>query len=116
MPARVILRVVQGGLTGREYPFEERATCIVGKAADCTPIRVPNDEAHQLISRHHCLLDINPPDIRVRDLGSRNGTYVNGKLIGRRTTVNPEAEMAFPETDLHDGDEIGLAATVYRVE
>jgi pSer/pThr/pTyr-binding forkhead associated (FHA) protein len=36
------------------------------------------------ISRYHCLLDINSPDIRVRDLGSLNGTIVNGKKIGQR--------------------------------
>jgi len=30
------------------------------------------------------LLDINPPDIRVRDFGSKNGTFVNGEKIGQR--------------------------------
>ena len=37
-----------------------------------------------LAIRRHCLLDINPPDIRVRDFGSLNGTYVNGTMIGQR--------------------------------
>jgi pSer/pThr/pTyr-binding forkhead associated (FHA) protein len=44
-----------------------------------------------MISRYHCLLDINPPDIRIRDFDSLNGTYVNGECIGRRS-VNQTPE------------------------
>ena len=110
------MRVVQGELTGLDYVFEDRTTCIIGRAEDCSPIRVPKDEVHRSISRHHCLLDINPPDIRIRDFGSRNGTYVNGKLIGKRETVEPGPTPEFPEVDLKHGDEIRLQQTVYRVE
>jgi pSer/pThr/pTyr-binding forkhead associated (FHA) protein len=38
----------------------------------------PNSE---LISRQHCLLRIHGHDVHVRDLGSTNGTLVNGKLL-----------------------------------
>lgn len=116
MPARVTLTMIGGESALKEYVFEERTTCIIGRAKDCRPIRVPQDDAHGLISRHHCLLDINPPDVRVRDFGSRNGTYVNGKLIGKRTTVTPDATANFPEHDLKDGDEIRLQRTVFRVQ
>ncbi|KYC36281.1 hypothetical protein WA1_52005 [Scytonema hofmannii PCC 7110] len=47
-----------------------------------------------IFSRYHCLLDINPPDIRVRDFGSRNGTYVNGKKIGQRQPKQAEFKQA----------------------
>ncbi|MBV9125107.1 MAG: FHA domain-containing protein, partial [Planctomycetes bacterium] len=83
MPAKVILQVTKGKLQGQEFVFDERTTCILGRADDCNP-RLPNDIHHAAISRHHCLLDINPPDIRVRDFGSRNGTFVNGSKIGQR--------------------------------
>src|SRR5712691_7113677 len=108
MPSKVTLKVTKGKLRGQEFVIDERTTCIVGRAEDCSP-RVPNDADHETISRHHCLLDINPPDIRVRDFGSLNGTFVNGKKIGQREAhMTPEegAQMAFPEYDLHDGDEI----------
>lgn len=117
MPAKVTLQVIQGKLRGQEFVFDERTTCIVGKVDDCHP-RLPLDKDHHTISRHHCLLDINPPDIRVRDFGSLNGTHVNGHVIGRRDRGETPAEGAqvrFPEHDLKDGDEIRLGKTVLRV-
>nr|WP_315792081.1 FHA domain-containing protein [Fischerella sp. JS2] len=38
----------------------------MGRSNDCNP-KLPNDEDHSTIFRYHCLLDINPPAIRVRD-------------------------------------------------
>src|SRR5688572_28071350 len=108
MPAKVTLTIIEGELSGREFDFDDRTTCIIGRGGDCNP-RIPDDEPHQTISRHHCLLDINPPDIRVRDFGSLNGTYVNGRKIGQRdSTQTPlqAAEVRFPEYDLRHGDAI----------
>jgi pSer/pThr/pTyr-binding forkhead associated (FHA) protein len=65
------------------------------------------------------LLEIDPPDIRVRDLGSRNGTFVNGESIGQRSEVESPDEIdprAFPERGLHDGDELKVGHTVFRVQ
>jgi serine/threonine-protein kinase len=79
---------------------------------------VPNDEAHKTISRHHCLLDINPPDICVRDFGSKNGTYVNSTMIGKREshqTPTEGAQIQFPEYKLVNGDEIRLQDTIFRI-
>jgi len=117
MPAKVTLEVIQGKLQGQEFVFDEPTTCIIGRSEDCQP-RIPNDEEHKQISRHHCLLDINPPDIRIRDFGSLNGTYVNGQMIGKREQgLTPEqaAQMQFPERDLKHGDEIRLLKTTFRV-
>lgn len=118
MPSKVTLKVTKGKLQGQEFVIDERTTCIVGRAEDCSP-RIPDDEDHKTISRHHCLLDINPPDIRVRDFGSLNGTFVNGKKIGQREKDQTPEEGAqraesFPELDLRDGDEIKLGETIFR--
>jgi serine/threonine-protein kinase len=118
MAARITLRVTRGKLNGREFVFQERMTCLVGRGPDCL-VQLPNDDDHRLVSRHHCLLDVNPPDVRIRDLGSRNGTYVNGVKIGQRPAdAGAEQKLAapFPEQDLQDGDEIELGGTVLRVE
>jgi hypothetical protein len=115
---KVVLRVVKGPPAQQVLTFDERTSCIVGRASDCSP-QLPNDEAHKVVSRHHCLLDINPPDIRVRDFGSLNGTFVNGTKIGQREShQRPEdaAGAAFPEHDLRHGDELGIGNTVFRVE
>jgi hypothetical protein len=111
----VTLRVTAGASAGREYLFGERATCIVGRAAECDP-RI--DAGDTRVSRHHCLFDINPPDVRVRDFGSLNGTYVNGAEIGRRRpdqTPQEGARLEFREHDLIDGDEVRLGSTVLQV-
>ncbi len=116
MPASVSLTVTIGPLKGREFTYAERTTCIVGRAQDCSPQL--SDNEHATVSRHHCILDINPPDIRVRDFGSLNGTYVNKVKIGqRRVHQTPEQAAAevFPEHDLSDGDELRVGGTVFRV-
>jgi hypothetical protein len=120
MPAKVILTITRGPLAGQTFAFEEHTTRLLGRDEDCDP-RLPNDQDHRLISRHHCLLEINPPTIRVRDFGSRNGTFVNGTKIGqRRPDQQPEEvdHRNFPEVDLLDGDTLVLARnhTVFQVQ
>jgi hypothetical protein len=113
----VTLIQVKGQLATTEYVFRERTTCVLGRASECMP-RLPDDEHHRTVSRHHCLLDINPPEIRIRDFGSRNGTFVNGLKIGQRAphqTLEEAASLVLPEHDLADGDEIRIGDTVFRV-
>ncbi|MEM7725664.1 MAG: protein kinase [Cyanobacteria bacterium P01_A01_bin.45] len=117
MPAKVTLTITEGKLPGRQYVFDSRSSCIIGRATDCN-IQLPSDKDHSTISRYHCLLDINPPDIRIRDFGSKNGTYVNGEKIGQRQanqTLEAAAKEIFPEFDLQNGDEIKLGNTVFAV-
>ena len=117
MSVKVKLTIIQGSLIGKEFIFEERTTCIIGRHKDCYP-RLPSDEQNLTISRYHCLLDINPPDVRVRDFGSRNGTYINGKKIGQRQpehTPETAAKIQFPEYDLKSGDQIQLGNTIFQV-
>jgi eukaryotic-like serine/threonine-protein kinase len=80
--------------------------------------QLPDDPDHSTISRYHCLLDINPPNIRVRDFGSKNRTYVNGKKIGQRLpeqTPEEGVKMNFPEYDLQAEDTIKLSSTEFQV-
>src|SRR5262249_45959826 len=84
--------------------------CTIGRSADCL-VRLPGNQASLTASRRHCLLDIDPPAVRVRDLGSLNGTYVNGRKVGQRArgtrpleTVPAEAG----EVELHDGDRLAV--------
>lgn len=117
MHAKVILTITQGQLQGKTYEFDSRTTCIIGRAKECYP-KIPNMERNRTISRYHCLLDINPPAIRVRDFGSKNGTFINGAKIGQRQphqTPQEGAKLNFPEYDLTDGDEIQLGYTVFNV-
>ncbi len=118
MIPKITLTIVKGDLKGQTFEFRDRDTCIIGRSDECNP-KLPNDEAHRTISRHHCLLDINPPQIRVRDFGSLNGTYINGEKIGQREAYQtPEegAKLSFPERDLKQGDQIKLGQTIFQVD
>lgn len=49
---------------------------IIGRERDCH-LRSPSE----MVSRHHCVLRQDDYTLRVLDLGSLNGTYVNGRRI-----------------------------------
>jgi eukaryotic-like serine/threonine-protein kinase len=117
MTAKVILTVTQGINVGSEHACDSRDTYIMGRHKDCN-LKLPDDEQHDTISRYHCLLDVNPPDIRIRDFGSLNGTFINGITIGQRAegqTPEEGQKIKFPEYDLKHGDQIKLGNTIFTV-
>ena len=118
MDSTITLIATRGPLSGRKFVFAEPSKCFIGRSRDCT-ITLPPEQEHLDVSRHHCLLEIAPPALRIRDLGSLNGTYVNGKKIGQRhTPVAPgDTENGDqPAVALIDGDEIRLGEhTAFRV-
>jgi pSer/pThr/pTyr-binding forkhead associated (FHA) protein len=114
MGATVKLVIMNGNYAGKEYVFDDSWMCLVGRGQDCD-LRFPDTPEYRSISRRHCLLDIDPPCVRVRDLGSRNGTLINGQRLG------PPANGRLPvpcrkDFELKDGDELGLADTVVQVQ
>jgi eukaryotic-like serine/threonine-protein kinase len=111
MPAKVVLTITQGQLSGTKYTYEDREVCTIGRHKDCN-VRLPSDADHAQVSRYHCLLDINPPFIRVRDLGSGNGTYVNGKRVGAKAEEKSPESL---ERDLVDGDLLQIGYTAFQV-
>ena len=116
MTSKITLTITEGPLSGKQYDFDSRSTCIIGRNHDCN-LQLAN-QVDMTISRYHCLLDINPPDIRVRDLGSLNGTFVNGKKIGQRKrnqTAKEGLKLNLPEYDLQNGDEIKLGDICFQI-
>jgi eukaryotic-like serine/threonine-protein kinase len=80
-PLTVTLTMANGPLAGQAYAPREPAVYVVGPAAECYP-RLPDALPYKDISRHHCLLSVNLPQLRLLDLGSTNGTFVNGARLG----------------------------------
>jgi pSer/pThr/pTyr-binding forkhead associated (FHA) protein len=77
----VRLRVVGGPFSGQTLPVF-RGKLLIGRAEDCD-VR-PDSE---FVSGYHCVLLVDDYTLRVRDLGSRNGTLVNGRRIGSGVTI-----------------------------
>jgi predicted component of type VI protein secretion system len=69
------LKVVGGKHAGQVIPLNRRKF-LIGREQDCQ-LR-PNSE---MVSRHHCVFSIDDYSVRLRDLGSTNGTLVNGTRI-----------------------------------
>jgi predicted component of type VI protein secretion system len=69
------LKVVGGRHHGKIIPLATRKF-LIGREQDCH-LR-PNSE---LVSRHHCALWVDDFSVRVRDLGSTNGTFVNNQRV-----------------------------------
>ncbi|MFF5157796.1 protein kinase [Streptomyces sp. NPDC000348] len=105
MPTTVTLTVRgTAPAAGKAYAYTRPTTLVAGRARDCE-LRMPRDDAR--VSRRHCRFDIDPPEVRVRDLGSLNGTYVNGvKIGGRQPEPRPGGERA-----LADGDVVRVGGT-----
>ena len=54
---------------------------------------------HPSVSRHHARVVVTDDKVTLEDLESKNGTHLNGKPIGRRTTLNDGDEVRVgPET------------------
>ena len=117
MPAIVTLKVVEGPLSGTEFAYRQPTLCRVGRSQDCS-LRLPNNLLNSTVSRHHCLLEIDPPLVRVCDLGSLNGTFVNGRSIGQRGPHNRIVDVGVPfvaDHALADGDELRVGENVICV-
>ncbi len=109
MSGKVKVEVVEGPMKGESFLFEEHDTFMVGRHQECHA-HLPKD---QTVSRHHCILEANPPNASIRDLGSLFGTYVNGvKHGGRETGETPEtgAKRLYPDVALKHGDRIKVGS------
>ena len=84
----------------------------MGRALDCF-VQLSGTERDQLISRHHCQLDIAPPSVQIRDLGSRNGTYINGKQVeaSLEELLSKKADCV-----VNSGDLLTIGGTTLRVD
>src|SRR2546426_1163782 len=72
---RLRLKVVRGKPRGHCLSFPN-GEFMFGRGPECD-VR-PNSD---LVSRQHCLLHITEDTASIRDLGSVNGTLVNGQLV-----------------------------------
>lgn len=96
--SRATLLILNGPTRGTRYDVnEETGAVIIGRSVG-TQIRVDDSE----MSRRHAEVFFDERDFRLKDLGSANGTFVNGREIS--------------EVVLHHGDSLRLGNTRFAFQ
>ena len=91
-----VLQVVRGRSASTTLKLTDNVTSL-GRHDDCV-IRIKSSQ----VSRRHCELFEVGGQLMLRDLGSSNGTYVNGKRVAGEQPVK-------------HGDELTVGAVTFRV-
>ena len=110
----VQLHINRSDGTAQTYVIKEHDTFLLGRMSDCH-FCVTGDSQ---VSRHHFLLEACPPMASLRDLGSMNGTHINGKKCGGREkgeTPEQGALSQYPSIVLKDGDTIKVGQSTIQV-
>ena len=92
----VTLLVETGPDKGRKITLPKQAV-VLGKSAECD-IKVPST----IVSRRHCRISIEKDFVVLRDLRSKNGTFLNDRKVGK-------------DVFLASGDKIRLGQAVFTV-
>ncbi len=103
----VKLVVTNGRHAGREIPIKG-PKFFIGRAEDCH-LRPGSD----LVSRHHCVVLVADDGVKVRDFGSKNGTFVNGEQVSPESQLMPGDRLVVGQLDF-DVQIIGMPESAKR--
>jgi len=92
----VILILFKKNGTTKSFPIPSAVT-VIGRRQDCD-LCIPL----MVISRRHCELNQDQGQLKIRDLGSRNGTFVNGTQV--------------KESELNPGDKVNIGPISFAVQ
>lgn len=92
------MTVEEGAGRGTSFAFAQPDVFLIGRSPEAHLVIASEDGA---VSRRHCLLEVVPPRCYIRDLGSTNGTFVNGVKVS--------------QAELRHGDLISLGRTTLRL-
>ena len=85
------MKVVKGPFSGRTIRVPQ-GKLLIGREKDCQ-LRLDGDS----VSRHHCVLLLDEYALRIRDLGSKNGTIVNGSRIDRESILQQDDTVSIDQ-------------------
>ena len=95
-PRLLALRFISGKYQGGEFPLGDHQEIIVGRSSDLDMVLVED-----MVSRRHARIACTDQQIVIEDLGSTNGTFVNGEKIKRTT--------------LKEGDRVLIGTSILKV-
>lgn len=84
---RWMLRAITGWLAGQEIPIDN--SVVIGRDEACD-VKIPGTH----LSRRHAEITVRENRLHIKDLGSTNGTFVNGERIDEADVV-PGDEVRF---------------------
>jgi len=90
------LRFISGKYQGGEFPLEEGREIVIGRSSDLDMVLV-----EEMVSRRHARISVEGGKILIEDLGSTNGTFVNGEKIER--------------SSLREGDRVLVGTSILKV-
>ncbi|HLK38157.1 MAG TPA: DUF4388 domain-containing protein [Polyangiaceae bacterium] len=91
-----ILRFISGKYQGGEFPIAAEKQIVVGRSSDLDMVLVED-----MVSRKHARIAMQGEQIWIEDLGSTNGTFVNGEKIKRAR--------------LKEGDRVLIGTSILKV-
>jgi pSer/pThr/pTyr-binding forkhead associated (FHA) protein len=94
-PQKLALRFISGKYQGAEFPLDASPEIVVGRSSDLDMVLIED-----MVSRRHARIECTD-EITIEDLGSTNGTFVNGERIKR--------------TKLKEGDRVLIGTSIVKV-
>lgn len=79
MTALYALKFISGKYQGGEFPLPEKGEIVVGRGAEVAMVLVED-----MVSRKHARIVLDGKRMGIVDLGSTNGTFVNGEKVGKQ--------------------------------
>src|SRR5688572_30829046 len=93
---RYALRFISGKDQGGEYPLAEGQEIVIGRSSELDMVLV-----EEMVSRKHARIALSDGVISIEDMGSTNGTFVNGEKVQQGT--------------LREGDRVLIGTNILKV-
>ncbi|MEM7138963.1 MAG: DUF4388 domain-containing protein [Myxococcota bacterium] len=90
------LRFISGKYQGGEFPLPDDGEIVIGRSSELDMVLVED-----MVSRRHAKISVETGNIFLEDLGSTNGSFVNGEKVTR--------------TKLAEGDRILIGTSIIKV-
>jgi hypothetical protein len=90
------LRFISGKYQGGEFPLRPHREIIIGRSSDLDMVLVED-----MVSRKHAKITTDDAVVTIQDLGSTNGTFVNGEKVRK--------------AELKDGDRILIGTSIIKM-
>jgi len=90
------LRFISGKYQGGEFPLRPHREIVIGRSSELDMVLVED-----MVSRKHAKITTDDKTVSIQDLGSTNGTFVNGEKVRK--------------VELKDGDRILIGTSIVKL-